>query len=216
MFAEESLWIRDVLSVSYRVERGRALDIGSADREFRERVQPHIAANVHAPLLARGWRIAHLDLDPGPGVDYAVDLCAGPLTVPPAGETFDLVLCCNILEHVRAREPFLDNVARLVRPGGRLLVTVPKRYPRHDDPIDTMYRPGIRRLVADVARAGPFEVREAGVIPILEPGAYARRSGRRLERFMPWRTYPKWRRWLAPMRWQVACVLFERRGRDVR
>src|SRR5207237_9784184 len=51
------------------------------------------------------------------------------------------LLCCNILEHVRDPALLARRVVELVLPGGVMIVTVPRSYPRHGDPIDTLYRP---------------------------------------------------------------------------
>lgn len=59
-----------------------------------------------------------VDMALGKGVDVVVDLVEGigPL---PAGH-FELVIRCSVMEHVRRPWAFAENVARLVRPGGRI------------------------------------------------------------------------------------------------
>jgi 2-polyprenyl-3-methyl-5-hydroxy-6-metoxy-1,4-benzoquinol methylase len=43
-------------------------------------------------------------------------------------ETFDLVLCSEVLEHLPNPEPLLLAMARILEPGGLLLITVPNGY----------------------------------------------------------------------------------------
>jgi 2-polyprenyl-3-methyl-5-hydroxy-6-metoxy-1,4-benzoquinol methylase len=43
-------------------------------------------------------------------------------------ETFDLVLCSEVLEHLTNPEPLLLAMARVLEPGGLLLITVPNGY----------------------------------------------------------------------------------------
>ena len=42
-----------------------------------------------------------------------------------ASQTVDLVLCTEVLEHIEEHEPALDEIARVMAPGGRLVITVP-------------------------------------------------------------------------------------------
>jgi SAM-dependent methyltransferase len=42
-------------------------------------------------------------------------------------ESFDAILCLDVLEHVPNEHGSLDEIARLLKPGGRLILTVPHR-----------------------------------------------------------------------------------------
>lgn len=41
------------------------------------------------------------------------------------GETFDLIICSEVLEHLDVPQPLVDSIARHLAPGGTLMVTVP-------------------------------------------------------------------------------------------
>jgi SAM-dependent methyltransferase len=63
--------------------------------------------------------------------------------LPLAGGSFDLAVCEQVLEHLRSPETAVAELARVLRPGGLLVVGVP------------VFPPGIRhlrRLAADLAR----------------------------------------------------------------
>jgi len=49
-----------------------------------------------------------------------------PWKLPP--ESFDLVICRYVLEHVEAPNEFLGNVHRVLKPGGLLIFLTPSRY----------------------------------------------------------------------------------------
>lgn len=184
VFVDESLWIRRALERLPLQHGSSVLDMGSSNQHFRMVVQPHIESNVFAPLRARGAAVLHLDARDEPGVDIVADVT----TLQGVDRTFDLVLCANLLEHVVNRDETLANVRRVVAPGGALLVTVPRRYPIHHDPIDTGFRPSTAELVELV---GWPRVLQEELVTIHDPRHYARR---------------RWiRQWLWP--WQVACVL---------
>jgi SAM-dependent methyltransferase len=46
-------------------------------------------------------------------------------SIPIASHTFDLVLCTEVLEHVQEHEQALSELARVITPGGWLVITVP-------------------------------------------------------------------------------------------
>ena len=71
------------------------------------------------------------------------------------------------LEHVTDPELVRARLRELTAPAGLLVITVPRVYPYHPDPIDTMFRPNdeeLRSLVAD-----GFETVASTVIEIENP-----------------------------------------------
>ncbi|MFZ0133826.1 MAG: methyltransferase domain-containing protein [Desulfobacterales bacterium] len=57
-------------------------------------------------------------------------LCAADTTrLPFARKTFDLVICCEVLEHIRDHRRAAAEIARVLRPGGQLVVSVPRCWP---------------------------------------------------------------------------------------
>lgn len=74
-----------------------------------------------------------MDVVPRPEVTIVADLqdCAA---VP--DNTFDVIVCTQVLEHIA--DPFKAAVElhRILKPHGRLLLTVPAAYPYHADPND--------------------------------------------------------------------------------
>jgi SAM-dependent methyltransferase len=184
VFVDESLWIRRALERLPLKPGMRVLDVGSSNLEFRTRVQPHIDANVFAPLRERGLTIVHADARREPGVDVVVDVT----TLQGVDEAFDLVLCTNLLEHVVDRSETMKQVRRVVVPSGCLVLTVPRRYPLHDDPIDTGFRPTAEELARLL---GWPDVLAADIVTVRSEVHYHKR---------PW-----YRRWFAP--WQIGCLL---------
>lgn len=62
------------------------------------------------------------------GVDARLDLTALGL----ADGAVDTLVCVSVLEHVDDLDAAVDELARVLAPGGRLLLTVPFLYPVHD------------------------------------------------------------------------------------
>jgi len=51
--------------------------------------------------------------------------CASLTSIPLVSRRFDLVLCTEVLEHIAEHEEALDEITRILNPGGWLLITVP-------------------------------------------------------------------------------------------
>jgi SAM-dependent methyltransferase len=89
--------------------------------------------------------------------------------LPPAH--FDLILCTEVLEHIGDWRHALASMARLLRPGGALVLSTPQPH----SPLELMgkvaFRPGVIRVVRAIYRE-----------PVLETGHISLVSSRCLER----------------------------------
>lgn len=75
-----------------------------------------------------------LDMSEGKGVDLVMDLSR---SIEPLREGhFALAICCSVLEHVAKPWIFAGNLTRVVRPGGRLYMSVPWVWRYHAYPDD--------------------------------------------------------------------------------
>ena len=141
MFAREARWIADRLAAFPAAAISPLIDIGSSTGEFRTQTQPWIDRDIFAPLAARGVAISHLDAREGDGIDLRGDLLDDADFARLRQRRYRALLCCNILEHVADPAELALRCTELVMPGGIIVVSVPRSYPRHADPIDTLYRP---------------------------------------------------------------------------
>jgi SAM-dependent methyltransferase len=86
----------------------------------------------------RGWfgaveSYVGLDVASGPEVDVLVRPDG---TWPLDSARFDVVLCTQVLEHVENLELTLNEIVRVLKPGGVAVVTFPFLYNEHGEPYD--------------------------------------------------------------------------------
>jgi len=209
MFKEEARWINTVFSGIGFKSSTAVLDVGASNLEYRTVAQPHINELIHEPLLAKGFKIDFLDIKPHKGVDLVLDLVSDDLPDSTFSNKYDLIICCNILEHVSRRETFLQNLLRFSHQGTLLMVTVPHVFPKHNDPIDTMFRPTVKQLTDLIDSYARCKVIKSEDLAITEKEYYVLNPGRILDYLLL-----RSQRWLArwyikPLRWKVTCVLLE-------
>jgi SAM-dependent methyltransferase len=142
----EAAWLADRLEELPADDLSPLLSIGSGDARLRTTLQPWIEGKVYAPLARRGVRVVHHDLEPTTGVDIAGDLTDSAFLRSLEQLEIRSVMCCNVLEHVPDPAQVAAAIERVVAPGGYLLVTVPRRYPYHPGPIDTLFRPTVSEV----------------------------------------------------------------------
>jgi SAM-dependent methyltransferase len=101
---------------------GRGLDLGCGDGRIAWLVRRELGAD---------WRLVGLDPDERElalardlGLYEALHAAAGD-AVPEPDASFDFVFSNSVLEHVPRLDRVLDEVARVLRPGGTAVLTVP-------------------------------------------------------------------------------------------
>ena len=145
MLRAEAAWLARRLEEIPADRLSPLLSVGSGHAELRA-TQPWLEERIYAPLARRGVRVLHHELEPAPGVDVAGDLTDPAFLASLRKLEPRSLMCCNVLEHVPNPTELAGAIESLVRPGGYLFVTVPRRYPYHPGPIDTMYRPTVDEL----------------------------------------------------------------------
>ena len=145
MLYEESKWIGSELLKIYKPGT-RILNIGSSSFEFRSIIQPHINKFIFDPLLTKNSTIIHTDIVKAEGVDLVGDLTEKVFINKLKTEKYDIVICSNLLEHMKNRKPIISAIKEILHNNGYAIITVPYNYPYHLDPIDTMFRPKIKEL----------------------------------------------------------------------
>jgi len=79
-----------------------------------------------------------IDIEGGGHDDQAkiVDAYYDGRTVPYPDDSFDIVICTQVLEHADDAEVLTKEAARVLRAGGRIFFSMPFIYPEHEAPYD--------------------------------------------------------------------------------
>ena len=101
---------------------GTLLDLGCGDMPY-------------ANLMAERTTF-HVGTDLRPRPDSPPTVCSDSLYLPFKAESFDTVLCTQVLEHVRDPFKLMHEVSRVLKLNGHAIFTMPATWPLHEEPYD--------------------------------------------------------------------------------
>ena len=129
---------------------GTVLDFGCAEMPYRHLLSECIGA----------------DLPGNPQADIEIRPDG---TLPMDGGSVDAVLSTEVLEHVDDPQTYLSEAFRVLRPGGRMLLSTPGIFVWHPDPVD-YWRWTSQGLRLEVERAGFEIVHFEGIVGLTASG----------------------------------------------
>lgn len=112
---------RDWISAS---AHGLVLDVGSADGHMRHWLNHCNYIGLDYPVTVREM------------YGTRPDVFADGAALPFVDGCIDTVLLLEVMEHVRDAHAVLNEITRVLKPGGVLLLSIPFLYPLHDAPHD--------------------------------------------------------------------------------
>lgn len=214
----EAKWIEVALRAFPAEELSPILDIGSQTLSFRTQEKPYIQNDLFDPLVARGISIIHSDLQEGEGIDISANLLEDDGYAQIKATAPRTIFCNNVLEHVLDPQEFANKCFNLLPPGGRLVITVPKSYPHHRDPIDTMFRPTPNEISALISADHEVLISE-----IIDVGSYRDNLKKRpwiiyrqiLRLPFPFLGWTKWKRSMKKFYWMIwpyrqSCIVIQK------
>jgi SAM-dependent methyltransferase len=191
---------------------GRLLDVGCGSRPFRELLLAHSRAAFGVEIdRERYGRVGaesgeQLVAETEPNEDVPQpDAWADGMQLPFGGGVFDTVVSFQVLEHVPEPSQLMAEMARVLAPGGKLVLTAPHIWGIHEEPHDYYrFTPfGLRHL----AQKAGFEVEE--VAPLAGYWVtHAARFCHYLQQFEKIGLHPLTRPLMALS--QVTCLLLDR------
>jgi SAM-dependent methyltransferase len=102
----------------------RLLDAGAGEGQYRSAFAHIRYVGVDLAVGDERWDYGNLDA--------VSDLCRLPF----GQDSFDAVLCTQVLEHVPEPRHVLMEIHRVLKPGGRLFLTAPQSWHQHQKPYD--------------------------------------------------------------------------------
>jgi SAM-dependent methyltransferase len=120
------------------------LDIGCGDQRFKKFV-PKTASYIC--LDYEPTKRKHYKRIPDP------DIIGDVRALPIESNSFDRVLCTEVLEHVSEPISSITEMVRILKPNGKLILTVPFLFPEHDTPHD-FHRYTLYGIKYDCERVG--------------------------------------------------------------
>jgi SAM-dependent methyltransferase len=121
-FAQRELYLR-MVAMAPKME-GQLLDVGCGGKPYRN-------------LFAHGGNYIGLEFDtPESRAANCADYFYSGNTFPFEDDSFDGVICNQVLEHVFNPDQFLQEILRVLKPDGKLLLSVPFVWDEHLQPMD--------------------------------------------------------------------------------
>ena len=115
-----AFYTRDVFRTVLPSVHGDTLDFGAGMSRYKPMI------------MERATKYVTMDIEKFPGIDVVGDA----LNPPFPDASFDTVVSMHVLEHVREPWTMIEQVARVLRPGGTAIILAPFMYPYHADPHD--------------------------------------------------------------------------------
>jgi SAM-dependent methyltransferase len=125
---------------------GRLLDVGCGDKPYLEIFAPRVSEYVGVEHAASFEATNSAQRVRGPDVLYDGE------HLPFEAHTFDTVLCIQTLEHTPKPRELVAELARVLKPSGRLLLMAPFSFRLHEEPHDYFrYTPHGLRVLCESA-----------------------------------------------------------------
>lgn len=109
--------------------RGRLLDVGCGSKPYQRIFEAHVDEYVGLELAESFERTAA-------AASGAPDVLYDGKRMPFDDESFDTILCIQVLEHTPEPQALLNEVARVLRRGGMLVLSAPFAFRLHELPHD--------------------------------------------------------------------------------
>src|SRR5215213_1224735 len=114
--------IRDIREGIQHYAKGNFLDLGCGNKPYESLYRPLTSSQVGCDIIQSD--------------KHRVDVICPVTELLFSNGTFDTVLCTQVLEHVFEYDKMMNEIFRVLKPGGHLILTVPFAWELHEEPYD--------------------------------------------------------------------------------
>jgi hypothetical protein len=161
MLLNEAKWINNIIASHLNNFNGTAVNLGSSSLDFIKYNQPYIENLVLKPI-SKNFKLINVDVKVDSNIQLVADFLtdSGQKTIKE--QHAKVFLVSNLLEHIPAALDGINQLKKLVESNSYIILTGPKSFPYHPDPIDNMFRPKLREIYALFEK--DFEIIELVVV----------------------------------------------------
>jgi SAM-dependent methyltransferase len=116
--------LRSAVLARHQYLHGRILDIGCGDKPYEAVLRPYVSEHIGLDHPDSLHGLAH------------ADIVASAYEIPVGDRHFDSLLATEVLEHLEEPLAALTEWARVLAPGGCIVLTTPMIWHLHDEPRD--------------------------------------------------------------------------------
>jgi len=118
---------REAINEAKKYAKGNLVDIGCGRMPYRKELEPLVKSYIG---------VDHPNVSKLYSSGYKPEILADAKKLPFKSKMFDIALLFQVLEHVDDPGKVVSESARVLKPGGMLIISVPFFYPLHDMPYD--------------------------------------------------------------------------------
>jgi len=142
MLYKEAVWINKILrGIGPNLSHMSALNLGSSSQDFYSTQQSYIKELVIDELVDKYTQVVNIDIKNSTGVDLVADFLTPDGADKIRKIDADLMLVNNLLEHIVDPIKGIEAISRIMKKDSRIVITGPRMFPYHPDPIDNRFRP---------------------------------------------------------------------------
>ena len=150
-----SLLMEQMRGVAPRA-RGRLLDVGCGNKPYEHLFRPFVTEYIGLEHSAT-FSETSASRTGGPDVFY------DGVNLPFQDASFDTVLSVQVLEHTSDPQHLLEEMSRVLRPGGLMILSAPFSFRLHEEPHDYFrYTPHGLRMMCEKAQFEVIEIQPQG------------------------------------------------------
>lgn len=118
---------KEAINEAKKYAKGKLIDIGCGRMPYRKELESLVDSyiGVDHPKVSKLYRGG-----------FKPEVLADAKNLPFTNNSFDIALLLQVLEHVDSPKEVINEAARILKPNGVLIISVPFFYPLHDMPYD--------------------------------------------------------------------------------